>query len=114
MSVGESTSKHDFSGGFDLPAVVTLLERIAGETNCVEGEVAAHDVAFHMTDWANDLRDLFELYSNPDAYSMDQAKRIVSGFLVHVPAHVAAAAKLYLDDPVTDVFGVGAVKEQGD
>lgn len=32
-------------------------------------------------------------------------------FLIHVPNHLAAASKLMLDIPVTDVLGVGAVTE---
>lgn len=74
-----------------------------------EDESTRRDIAFHMTDWLPDLRDLVRLYESPDEVADDEVAALLMRFLVHVPAHVAAAAKLYTGEPVKDVFGVGAV-----
>src|SRR5579859_2112627 len=73
----------------------------------------ARDVAFHMTDWIDDLESLHRLCAEPEAFSPKDVESLLWGFLVHVPAHLAAAAKLYTGVPVTDVFGIGAVSETG-
>ena len=69
----------------------------------------AYDVAFHMTDWADDLESLIEFYEKPDEFSSEQLGKILYDFLYHVPQHVAAAAKLLLDTQITDVFDVGVI-----
>ncbi|WP_372982666.1 hypothetical protein [Marinobacter sediminum] len=75
-------------------------------------EKKARDIAFHMTDWLMDFVDLKEFFEAPDKLSTEEVSRLLINFLVHVPAHVAAAAKLATDEPVTDVFGIGAVSEK--
>ncbi len=77
-------------------------------------EAVANDVAFHMTDWLTDLDAYHRFCTNPDALSDSEVSRLLAGFLVHVPNHLAAASKLYTDIPVTDVFGVGATSEDND
>ena len=67
-----------------------------------------NDAAFHMTDWLSDLKDWHSFCDNPEALSSDQLQDLLMSFLVHVPAHVAAASKLITGLPVEDVFGVGA------
>ena len=47
--------------------------------------------------------------AEPDSLSSGEVNEMLLAFLTHVPNHVAAAAKLYADFPVTDVFGVDAV-----
>ncbi len=71
----------------------------------------ARDVAFHMTDWLEDLRSYYEFCEAPDSHSTEAVEKMLISFLVHVPNHVAAASKLLLDIPVTDVFGIGATIE---
>jgi|SRR5687767_10728698 len=73
---------------------------------------AANDVAFHMTDWLDDLQAYYRFCSQPTALSEEEVSRLLIQFLVHVPNHVAAAGKLYTGIPVTDVFGVGATVEE--
>lgn len=68
------------------------------------------DIAFHMTDWRSDLVKYAEFCSHPDDYTDNDVVELLMQFLVHVPNHVAAAAKLYADSPVRDIFGVGAVE----
>ncbi len=71
----------------------------------------ADDIAFHMTDWLSDLSLWEQFCKNPKSLSSDEVSDLLMGFLVHVPAHVAAASKLFSGQPVTDVFNVGAVSE---
>ena len=72
-------------------------------------ERARNDIAFHMTDWLDELRALVDWYENPERASDAQVRATLTAFLVHAPAHIAAAAKLYTGYPVTDVFDIGAV-----
>src|ERR1044071_4099263 len=74
-------------------------------------EATATDVAFHMTDWLDDLDAFHRFCSRPSAISDREVSRLLTEFLVHVPNHLAAAAKLYTNIPVTDIFGVGATSE---
>jgi hypothetical protein len=67
------------------------------------------DIAFHMTDWLGELEDFATFCANPSSYSTEEVIKILMAFLYHVPNHIAAAAKQYLDSPVRDIFGVGAV-----
>lgn len=72
---------------------------------------ACRDIAFHLTDWLEDLEAWQEFCANPEAYGAAEVNRLLTDFLVHVPNHLAAASKLLLDIPVTDIFGVGATGE---
>lgn len=49
--------------------------------------------AFHMTDWAHDLRALADLYAHPERYDAETAAGIVYGFLIHALPHLQAAAR---------------------
>lgn len=69
----------------------------------------ARDVAFHMTDWLDDLSAYVDFCRNPSSYTPEQVNSILLAFLLHAPNHLAAASKLFADIPVTDVFGIGAV-----
>ncbi len=71
----------------------------------------SRNVAFHMTDWQSDFSKLNELLSNPESMSSERVNNLLIDFLIHVPNHVAAASKLLLGIPVSDVFGVGATTE---
>jgi hypothetical protein len=48
---------------------------------------------------------------DPKDVTVEDARKLLVQFLIHVPNHLAAASKLWLDIPVTDVFGVGALRE---
>ena len=69
------------------------------------------DIAFHMTDWLSDLERLYDYCKAPDALTTDETVELLTGFLIHVPNHLAAASKLLTGIPVTDVFDVGATCE---
>ncbi|MCF6287768.1 MAG: hypothetical protein L3J53_00840 [Proteobacteria bacterium] len=67
-----------------------------------------NDAVFHMTDWLDDLKEWHSFCEKPESLSNEELQDLLMGFLVHVPAHVAAASKLITGLPVKDVFGVGA------
>lgn len=94
---------------YDIRAIVTSIENAMKDMGLSDEK--AHDIAFHMTDWLEDLSTLQDFYNSPDNFSPDEVSEILMGFLIHVPNHVAAASKLMIDIPVTDVFGVGATGE---
>ena len=73
-------------------------------------ESVANDVAFHMTDWLSDLEAFYQFCKSPAEFSNEQLSDLLMDFLVHVPNHVAAAGRLYSGIAVTDVFNVGATK----
>ncbi len=80
--------------------IQTAFEEI-GETKSV-----AHDIAFHITDWLSDIKDLQKIYSNIETLSNDEITGFVYKFLAHVPNHLNAAMKLSGIGKVEDVFGV--------
>ncbi len=70
----------------------------------------ARDIAFHMTDWMDDLARFHAFSKAPGLFTPHQVDDLLLAFLTHVPNHVAAAAKLMVDTSVADVFEVGAVE----
>jgi hypothetical protein len=71
----------------------------------------ADDVAFHMTDWLEDLDAFSRFCADPSSLSDAEVSALLTDFLVHVPNHVAAAGKLYTGVPVTDICQTGATSE---
>jgi hypothetical protein len=88
-----------------------VRQRIAA-ASLTEGlsPTVAADVAFHMTDWLDDLTRYVLLCQEPEAHTDEQVNAVLLALLQHAPNHIAAAAKLYADFPVRDIFGVGAVE----
>lgn len=77
-------------------------------------EDAAQGVAFHLTDWLDDLRAYQRFLEAPTSLSDREVVDVLLALLIHVPEHVAAAAKLCLGTSVSDVFGVGAVASRSE
>ena len=75
-------------------------------------ESAADDVAFHMTDWLDDLECFARFCDEPDKWSDEEVEKMLLAFLIHVPNHVAAASKLLTGIPVTDIFSVESVENK--
>lgn len=71
-----------------------------------------HDIRFHLLDWFSELEGLVDLCSG--RLSPEAGYEAIEAFLIHAPAHVAAAAKLFTGSPVTDVFEIGAVLADDD
>lgn len=97
---------------FDSAVIHERIIAIAQSEAQLEPGIA-RDVAFHMTDWLNDLGAFVEFCRAPGSLTAAQVNEMLIAFLVHVPNHVAAAAKLYADSPVSDIFDVGAVAASG-
>ncbi|MCX7601045.1 MAG: hypothetical protein N2Z75_03785 [Meiothermus sp.] len=96
---------------FDSLRIRQTLEQIS-TTEMELSPTEASDVALHMTDWLDDLEALVKFYQNPEALSPKEASQLLLGFLIHVPNHLGAAAKIYAGNPVRDVFKVGAVEQE--
>jgi len=73
-------------------------------------EKDAQNVVFHMMDWQVDMERWNRFLENPQGLVYQEIHEILVNFLIHAPNHMAAAAKLYVDYPVRDIFGVGAVQ----
>lgn len=92
----------------DPKAIRERIEEVAKDEAGLSASMAS-DVAFHLTDWLNDLGAFVEFCEAPASRTPDEINSMLIGFLLHAPNHIAAAAKLYVDFPVVDVFGVGSV-----
>jgi hypothetical protein len=69
----------------------------------------AGDIAFHMTDWLEELSRFHAFCRAPGRRRPREVEELLLAFLIHVPSHLAAAARLMTGTPVGDVFEVGAV-----
>ena len=69
------------------------------------------EIAFHMTDWLADLEAWQQFCADPRGLAPEAVQELLTGFLVHVPNHLAAARRLYLGLPMEDVFGVGILED---
>jgi hypothetical protein len=97
---------------FDIDAICQRIIEV-GMHKANLPEAVAQQVAFHVTDWLRDLSEFHDFCSGPECWSDEKLNSLLLAFLCHVPNHLAAAAKLYADLPVTDVFDVGAIAESG-
>ena len=78
----------------------------------IDDPAVAREIAFHMTDWDSDLKELNRLYANPDSLTDDDVTDLVFSVLAHMPNHVAAAKKLVGLGPMEDIFEVGILAEE--
>jgi hypothetical protein len=69
------------------------------------------DIVFHMTDWLDDMHLYDKFCGDPTSFNPEEIDDLLIRFLTHVPNHLAAASKLFLDVPVTDIFDVGSTSE---
>jgi len=92
---------------FDAALIQSCIERAALKEMGLTPEIA-RDVAFHMTDWLDDLHRYVKFCEAPETLTPEELDDLLLRFLSHVPNHLAAAAKLYADFPVADIFRVGA------
>src|SRR4051812_7051416 len=53
----------------------------------------AADIAFHLADWNSDAAFLVAVHLFPERFTNDEIAQGVRAFVIHVPNHVAAAAK---------------------
>jgi hypothetical protein len=93
------------------PALWHLLEKVFDD--CREGPRAElspeeyqrqrYDFAFHMTDWLYNLKELNELYAQPEKAELHKATISIIGLLYHIIPHLNAAGRLLLDK-IPDAF----------
>jgi hypothetical protein len=69
------------------------------------------DIVFHMTDWLSDFRALASFFENPEGLSSEAFEKILIGFLLHAPDHIAAARKIVTGQGMEDVFKVGIFED---
>lgn len=95
--------------------VQAIFEELAGSrATALRGEVAArrandvlgqalavdHDIirademAFHLVDWNSDAAFVVALLLFPERFTAEELRAAVDMFLVHVPAHILAAARI--------------------
>lgn len=89
-----------------------LSERL--EAAFIAGEVEqaiAWDIAFHLTDWADDLNEIIRLYEQAQPLTDDEIRAIIYPILAHMPNHLAAAKKLSGMGPIDDIFALGVCEE---
>lgn len=72
------------------------------------------EVVFHLTDWMDDYHSLKKVFESPENLNDKEIAEILMQFLIHVPNHLAAASKIGLDIPVTDIFDVKSTTESDD
>ena len=66
-------------------------------------ELKADELAFHLVDWNSDAAFLVAFVLFPERFTPEELRAAVNMFLVHVPAHVLAAARLGGYE-ATDIF----------
>lgn len=77
----------------DRPARVAndlLGQALAAERGASE----ADEMAFHMMDWNADAAFVVAFLLFPERFTQEELRAAVDLFLVHVPAHVLAAARI--------------------
>jgi len=75
-------------------------------------KTAAEDFAFHMYDAANNVAEYAEMLRNPDAFNTEDARRVVTGVVVHLVGHLLEASRLYEGD-VIDPFRKATTARRG-
>ena len=88
-----------------LPAAVTstITAALAGESGDEKQILRADQIAFHLTDWSAEAAFLVALHLFPERFTQEEIQDGVLAFLLHVPGHVIAAARLG-GHPVEDIF----------
>lgn len=56
--------------------------------------LVADQVAFHMVDWETDAAFVTAFLMFPEKFTREELQAAVDMFLIHVPAHLLAAARL--------------------
>jgi len=92
--------------GSTFPAGITstITAALSGPDASVEQVLHADEIAFHLTDWNSDAAFIVALHLFPERFTPEEIEAGVSLFLVHVPSHVMAAARL-AGHPVEDISG---------
>jgi len=91
--------------GSTFPAGITstVTAALSGSDASEEQILHADQIAFHLTDWNSDAAFIVALHLYPERFTPEEIEAAVDMFLIHVPAHVMAAARL-AGHPTEDLF----------
>ena len=91
--------------GGTFPACITstITAALCGAEATEEQILHADRIAFNLTDWNSDAAFLVALHLFPERFTPEEIEAAVDMFLIHVPAHVIAAARL-AGHPTEDIF----------
>ncbi|PYJ58142.1 MAG: hypothetical protein DME24_17350 [Verrucomicrobia bacterium] len=90
-------------GTFPAGITSTVTAALSGSDATEEQVLHADQIAFHLTDWNSDAAFIVALHLFPERFTPEEIEAAVDMFLVHVPAHVVAAARL-AGHPTADIF----------
>ena len=82
--------------GSVFPAGITstITEALSGKNATADQILHADKIAFHLTDWNSDAAFIVAIHLFPERFTAPEIEAAVDMFLVHVPSHVIAAARL--------------------
>ena len=91
--------------GSKLPAGITsaITTALSGPDAGEKQILHADQIAFHLTDWNSDAAFIVALHLFPERFTPAEIEAAVDMFLIHVPSHVIAAARL-AGHPTEDIF----------
>ncbi|MDJ0835272.1 MAG: hypothetical protein QNK37_02085 [Acidobacteriota bacterium] len=72
-------------------AVYQKLRACKGVTD----DQAAWEVAFHMSDWAHNIRDMLDVLDDPASISAEEIYDKLLAFCIHVPEHLHEAVNQF-------------------
>ena len=95
----------DTLDGGKLPAGITsaITAALSGPDASEQQVLHADQIAFHLTDWNSDAAFIVALHLFPERFTQEEIEAAVDMFLIHVPNHIVAAARL-AGHPVEDIF----------
>jgi hypothetical protein len=79
------------------------IDNLVTESLTASHEQNPGEVAFHLVDWNSDAAFLVALHLFPERFEAEEVAAGVGLLLVHVPAHILAAARLGGYE-ATDIF----------
>ena len=82
--------------GSIFPAGITstITEALSGSDATTDQILHADQIAFHLTDWNSDAAFIVAIHLFPERFTAAEIEAAIDMFLVHVPSHVIAAARL--------------------
>ncbi len=86
-------------------------EMLKAFTNLTGNDKLSQEIAFHLTDWEENLEEINRIFNAEERVSEEYICRSMMRFLSHVPNHVAAAKKLIGLGPIEDIFNADVFKE---
>jgi hypothetical protein len=86
----------------------SVLTEVATNVLSDRDPAVVKEIVFHLTDWRADAGCLLALIAHPEQFDEAEVRRILQGFLVHAPNHIAAAAVL-AGYPIQDTFELGTL-----